>query len=182
MTAKRLDHRAVFAAIGLLLAVPAVASAQYDGKAFRLPPGASTGTARGVQAQPQPQVIVAQPSVHQSTVFRRRQTVFPQHSSIIWVPAIVTADGRVFANFGFGYEPVYRSCAGAVVVGQPSVIGGNGVVLTPQAATYTQPVPNQQTSSQQMATIQLGQGSVVAPAYSTCFSRHSSGGVIVYRF
>ncbi|HET7666101.1 MAG TPA: hypothetical protein VFK56_08540 [Mycobacterium sp.] len=128
--------------------------------------------------KPQPQVIVVQPSAHRG---HPRRTVFPRQSSVIWVPAVVTSDGRVFANFGAGFEPVYRSCASAVVVGQPTVVAGNGVVLSPQAPTYTQPVPNQQTASQQIAAGNRAQGTVV-PGYSTCFSPHSSGGVIVYRF
>ena len=180
MTAKRLDNRAAFVAVALLAAISTAADAQYDGKAWRLPPSGSGG-ARGVQAQPQPQVLVLPPSVHHRTVFPRR-TVFPQQSAVVWVPAVVLADGRVFANFGYGYEQVFRSCSGAVVVGQPAVIGGNGVVLSPHAATYTQPVPNQQTSSQQMASGFHGQNFVVSPAYSTCFGRNASGGVIVYRF
>lgn len=181
MTAKRLGNRAVFVALALLAAVPAAAEAQYDGRVWRLPP-ASTGTARGVQTKPHTQVIVVQPDHHQRTVFRRRHAVFPQQSAVIWVPAVVLGDGRVFANFGFGYEQVFRSCSGAVVVGQPAVVGGNGVVLSPQAPTYTQPVPNQQTSSQIMAMGNQGQSVITAPAYSTCFGRNASGGVIVYRF
>lgn len=180
MTAKRLDNRAVFVALALLAAIPAAAAAQYDGRVWRLPP-ASTGAARGVQVKPQPQVIVVQPD-HQRTVFHRRRTVFPQQSSVIWVPAVVLGDGRVFANFGFGYEQVFRSCSGAVVVGQPAVVGGNGVVLSPQAPTYTQPVPNQQTSSQIMAMGRQAQTVITTPAHSTCFGRNASGGVIVYRF
>ena len=182
MRAKRLDHRAVFVALALVLG-PVVASAQYDGKAFRLPPGGSSGGTRGVvQSTSQPQVIFVQPGIRHRGGFPQRTTVFPRQSSVIWVPAVVTSDGRVFANFGYGFEPVYRSCAGGVVVGQPSVVAGNGVVLSSQAATYTQPVPNQLTSSQQMAAGMHLQTTVVAPAYSTCFSSHSSGGVIVYRF
>lgn len=179
MTAKRLDHRAVFVALTLFVA-PAVASAQYDGTVFRLPPGSSSGSGRGVvQPKSQPQVIV--PSVHSRRLHPNRTTVFPRHSSVNFVPAIVTNDGRVFANFGFGYEQVFRSCASGVVVGQPSVIAGNGFVLAPQTPTYTQPVPNQQTASQLMAAGKHAQ-TVVAPAYSTCFSPYSSGGVIVYRY
>lgn len=182
MTAKRLDGRAVFVALALMAAVPAVVHGQYDGRVWRLP-AAGNGAARGVQAKPQPQVIVVQPQVQQHrTVFNRRRTVFPQQSAVIWVPAVVLGDGRVFANFGGGFEQVFRSCSGAVVVGQPAVIGGNGVVLTPQAPTYTQPVPNQQTSSQIMAAGGHAQTVVSAPAHSTCFGRSPSGGVIVYRF
>lgn len=182
MRAKRLDQRAVLVALTLFFA-PTVASAQFDGRAFRLPPGGSSAGARGVVQKPQPQVIVVQPSTHRGRVIPHRSTVFPRQSSVLWVPAVVTADGRVFANFGYGFEQVYRSCASAVVVGQPTVVAGNGVVLSPQRPTYTQPVPNQQTASQQMAAAgNRAQTTVVAPAYSTCFSPHSSGGVIVYRF
>lgn len=182
MRAKRLDHRALFVAVALAV-MPAVASAQSSGRVFRLPPGGSSGSTRGV-VQPKPQqVIVVQPSVHPGRVNHHRTTVFPRQSSVIWVPAVVTADGRVFANFGYGFEQVFRSCAAGVVVGQPSVIAGNGLVLNPQAPTYTQPVPNQQTASQQMATRgDNAQTIVTAPAHATCFSSHSSGGVIVYRF
>jgi hypothetical protein len=180
MTAKRLDHRAVFVALAILLS-PTAALAQFDGKAFRLPAGGSSG-ARGVVQKPKPQVVVVQPSYHRRG-YPNRTTVFPRRSSVVWVPAVVTADGRVFANFGYGFEQVYRSCATATVVGgQPKVVAGNGYVLTPQAPTYTQPVPNQQTASQQMAAGTQAQTSTVAPAFSTCFSPHSSGGVVVYRF
>jgi hypothetical protein len=175
-----LDHRAAFVALAIIFA-PTAALAQYDGKAFRLPAGGAAAGARGVVQKPQPQVIVVQPS-SQHRLHGNRTTVFPRQSSVVWVPAVVIGDGRVFANFGYGFEQVFRSCAGAVVVGQPTVIAGNGVVLTPPAPTYTQPVPNQQTASQQMAAGNRAQATVIAPAYSTCFSPHSSGGVIVYRF
>ena len=166
-----------------LAVMPAVGFAQSSGRVFRLPPGGSSGSSRGVvQTKPQ-QVIVVQPSVFPRRVHHHRPTVFPRQSSVIWVPAVVTADGRVFANFGYGFEQVFRSCAAGVVVGQPAVIAGNGLVLTPQAPTYTQPVPNQQTASQQMAAGRSNAQTIVAaPAHSTCFSSHSSGGVIVYRF
>jgi hypothetical protein len=182
MRAKRLDHRAVFVTLAFLM-LPAAASAQDNGKAFRLPPGSGSGSTRGVvQRAPQPQVIVVQPTVRHHGGFFHRSTVFPRQSSVIWVPAVVTSDGRVFANFGYGFEQVHRSCSSVVVVGQPSVIAGNGFVLSPQAPTYTQPVPNQQTASQQMAAGRQPQTAIAAPAYSTCFSSHSSNGVIVYRF
>jgi hypothetical protein len=181
MTAKRLDNRAVFLALAILVA-PSVASAQFDGRAFRLPSARSAATAKGVVQKPQPQAIVVQPGAHQRRVYPGGTTVFPRQSSVIWVPAVVTADGRIFANFGYGYEQVFRSCSGAAVVGQPTVIAGNGAVLSAPAPTYTQPVPNQQTASQQMAAGSRAHNGAVVPTYSTCFSPYSSGGVIVYRF
>lgn len=196
MTAKRLDERAILVALTVLALAPSWGGAQYDGRAWRLPAGAAAaaaapGATRGVQQKPQPQVIVVQPSNYRTGFLRRstvipRTTVFPLQSAVVFVPAVVLADGRVFANFGHGFEQIFRSChasalSGGGVVGQPSVIGGNGAVLTPQVPTYTQPVPNQQTASQQMAAANLGQTTVI-PAYTTCFSQNAAGGVIVYRF
>lgn len=127
------------------------------------------------------------PQAHPQTVFRRHPGAYnpyypaPTH---VLVPAVITADGRIFANFGGGYEPVYRSCySNAVVVGQPAVIGANGVVLSPaQPPTYTQPVPNQQTASQQLLPSNQHNRVVVSNATQACYSRDPYGRVLVYRF
>ena len=77
------------------------------------------------------------------------------------VPIIITPDGRVFANFGGGFEQVVTGCgaSGVVVtndlssgVVQPSVVQPTvaqpGIVAGP--LPYTPAVPNQETASQQM--------------------------------
>jgi hypothetical protein len=76
------------------------------------------------------------------------------------------------------------------VVGQPRVIGSNGFVLREAAPpTYTQPVPAQMTSSQQMlpsVQAQSGRGRRELQnhlaADVACFSRDASGRVFTHRF
>jgi len=78
------------------------------------------------------------------------------------VPIIISPDGRVFANFGGGFEQVITPCGastGIVVtniqspgVFQPTVVQPSvaqpGIVAGP--LPFTPAVPNQQTASQQM--------------------------------
>ncbi len=82
------------------------------------------------------------------------------------VPILLMRDGRVFADFGRGWEQVRRSCA-VPTVGYSSqqIVSPSGlqqpVVVQPtvtqpsapgvQRLPYTPPVPAQQTPSQQMA-------------------------------
>jgi hypothetical protein len=102
------------------------------------------------------------------------------------IPAILLSDGTIIANFGFGFEPVFRSCGGAVVVGEPRVMASNGVILSQGTPTYTQPVPAQTTPSQQILSSQqtrstIISGTVSAAAQSACFTRTSAGGIVVVR-
>jgi hypothetical protein len=99
---------------------------------------------------------------------------------IIVVPAVLLTDGSVFANFGFGFEPVFNSCRAVAQVG--AVVGANGVVLSPApAATHTQ------TSSQMTRAHLLQTGlpvhSVVVSDLGrlACFNRDGSGLVSVFR-
>ncbi len=75
------------------------------------------------------------------------------------LPVVVLADGRVFADFGRGYEQIVRSCVSVVNSGfvanapvvQPTVVQPTVVQPTiSQPMPYTPPVPNQQTASQAM--------------------------------
>ena len=95
------------------------------------------------------------------------------------VPAVLMSDGSIFANFGYGYEPVIRSCSAVVVSGQTQRIAAGGVTLSQQnAMAYTPPVPNQTTASQQM----IANGTRVSgPAQLACFTRDAAGRVFVYR-
>jgi hypothetical protein len=62
------------------------------------------------------------------------------------VPMVVSSDGRVYADFGRGYEQLVRNCAVPFAnFNQP--VTTQPVVTQPQP--YTPPVPNQQTASQQ---------------------------------
>ena len=191
MTAKRLDHPAVFLATALFLGLPATVSAQYSGGEWRLPPGAVTGPTKAVQATPKPQVVIVQPAYPRSTVFRRvpgggHNPYARPYGGASVIPAVVLNDGSIFADFGYGYERVFRSCSSNAVVrqpvvGSPVVIGSNGVVLS-AVPTYTQPVPNQQTSSQQMAARVTEQQPASVRAQTACFNRDGAGRVFVVRY
>lgn len=60
-----------------------------------------------------------------------------------WVPAVVTADGRVFVDLGYGYEPVMRSCevqyGGYVTTYDQGYSSPNYTPPTYTAPTYTPP-------------------------------------------
>jgi hypothetical protein len=139
---------------------------------------AQAGGTAAIARDPQLFVVIA-PS---ATVFSR--SVFPRRPVIFTtIPAILLSDGTVVADFGFGFEPVFRSCGGAVVVGEPTVMAGNGVILSPGTPTYTQPVPNQQTASQQLlpSAQSINAANLSLAAQGACFSRDAAGRIIVFR-
>jgi len=122
----------------------------------------------GVEAHPAPAVV-------------SNPIVISQPVAVSLMPVVLMSDGTIFANFGFGFERVARACSSTLVVGQPTVVASNGVVLSqPKQPTYTQPVPNQQTASQ---TVVNGsqQTTLSVPAQRACFNRDVSGRVFVYR-
>jgi hypothetical protein len=147
----------------------------------------NAGGQQGIARDPQPTVFAVNPSpLLNQTVFPRRAVLFTT------IPAILLSDGTVVANFGFGFEPVFRSCSGAVVVGEPRVVASNGVVLSQGTPTYTQPVPAQMTASQQILSSSQTRNSIASGtittsatvsslAQSACFSRTLAGGIIVVR-
>lgn len=171
MRPKRLDlGTALLAAV--IFAAPL--GAQQGGK-FSLP---ARGTVRqGVEARPQqPTVVVVDPTFHNPSFPRQA----PRPVQFTLIPAVLMSDGSIFANFGFGYEPVVRTCGGAAyVTGPVQRIGSNGVVLgQSNAMPYTPPVPNQMTASQQM----IANGHrLSAPAQLACFTRDAAGRVFVYK-
>lgn len=159
-------------AIAGLLIAPAAAEAQH-GKA------AAAGRVAGIAPAPVANPIVAPGTFLSGTV-----------------PVIVSPDGRIFANFGGGFEQVITSCgvtSGIVVSNvqsagliQPAVVQPSvaqpGIVVTP--LPYTPAVPNQQTASQQM----LGQQTAgmqpqqqVVVRNRACWSTDGRGQVFVGR-
>lgn len=165
---KRLD---IGTALVFALVAAAPAGAQQGGK-FSLP--AQGATRQGVEVRPQTQVVYVDPYGNPS---------YPQQAprpvQFTLIPAVLMSDGSIFANFGFGYEPVVRTCSAVVVGGQPQRIGAGGVSLSQSnAMPYTPPVPNQSTASQQM--IANGQR-LSGPAQLACFTRDAAGRVFVYR-
>ncbi len=96
------------------------------------------------------------------------------------VPVTVSSDGKVFANFGRGYEQLVRNCAVPLAnftsppTSQPTVV---------QPMPYTPPVPNPQTPSQQTAAQASGQtvssGQVVNSR--ECWSTDANGQPLIGR-
>jgi hypothetical protein len=162
--------RAIRLGLALTLGLAGVAGAQLSGGQWRVQTG---GGQRAVAAPPPAQAVVVTPGT----------TVFPvQPVAFNLVPAILMSDGTVWANFGFGFEPVVRSC-GTLVVGQPAVVGGNGAVIQPARPAYTQPVPNQQTASQQMVAATQGQNGLTMLSHfqGACFTRDGAGRFFAFR-
>ena len=118
-------------------------------------------------------------------VVRAERIVAPPPGSFVigGVPVIVFPDGRMFADFGYGYEPITRGCGGAAlymqsvaVPVQPAVV--QPTVAQPSAGTserlpYTPPVPAQQTASQQMLS-QQGSSSIAASSARTGFGANAA--------
>lgn len=179
MTARRLDYRAIFLGLALTLAASGVAGAQRSGGTWILTP--NTGRPRvGVQAPPPQQtVVVSRPAMY----------LPPQPVAFTLVPAVVMSDGSIYANFGYGYEPIVRPCANAAFVTTNGVVSPYGTVTyQPAAPTYVHPAPNPVTSPY----TRTGQTTVVTSGaqytqFSTnsqqhCFSRDASGRVYAYRY
>jgi hypothetical protein len=160
-------------AIAGLLILPAVAHGQHT-------KAAASGRVAGIAPAP---VIVA-------------PIVAPGRFLTGGVPIIISPDGRVFANFGAGFEQIVTACGssnGIVVTNaqsgglvQPTVlqptVSQPGIVVEP--LPFTPAVPNQQTASQQM----LGQSSVpvqtqqqVVVGNRACWSTDGRGQVFVGR-
>ena len=103
------------------------------------------------------------------------------------IPTIVTSDGRVFANFGNGYEQVVRSCAAQNAQAAPS--SGYGVYSTPtyslpnygaqQPMPYTPPVPTMPTESQKMIQEQQAQATATQAGQTACWATDAQGRVFV---
>lgn len=103
------------------------------------------------------------------------------------IPTIVTNDGRVFANFGNGYEQVARACAAQYA--QPANPSGSGVYSTPtyslpnygaqQPMPYTPPVPAMPTESQKMIQEQQAQANATQAAQIACWTTDAQGSVFV---
>lgn len=111
-----------------------------------------------------------------------QQYYAPRSYANLNVPVMVGTDGRVYADFGNGYEQVQRECpVQAMALG-----GGYAAQPAPPAYTQpeiTQPVPRAQTSSQAMVAQSGGSAGVVAmPQGSTaCWGRSLQGSVFVRR-
>jgi hypothetical protein len=79
------------------------------------------------------------------------------------VPVVVLPDGRVFANFGFGFEPVTQACT----TSQPVPLQ----FVTPSQPVVNQPAPALPTATENIPTGQPG-GSlqVITTQQTACFT------------
>jgi hypothetical protein len=168
------DTRIALAIAALVLAGSASADAQARGK-FTTP-------ARGAVRQAvQPRTADRQVApVHVHSV----RPAVPVAFTLL--PAVIMSDGRVFANFGFGYEPVSRPCAPAFVAAPTfstsaiPVVAGNGIVLSSGTPTMQPPpmmTPNSPSATQ--PTHVTDQVVVTNARADACFRHEPTGRVVV---
>jgi hypothetical protein len=85
--------------------------------------------------------------------------IFPAGTPVYFnLPVVVVPDGRVFADFGRGYEQVLRNCSAVVTssyttvvqpaVSQPTVVQPQPGLPTAQQVVYTPVIANQTIASQ----------------------------------
>ena len=100
---------------------------------------------------------------------------------VIVVPAVLLLDGSIFANFGFGFEPIFHTCAAVASVG--AVVAANGVVLAQApASSQSAHVTSQLTRAQLLQTGVAVHSTVVSDlGRLACFNRDGSGLVSVFR-
>ena len=161
--------------------------------------GGRVGTAAGTVA---PRVAGIAPPPAAVLVVPNQQVFIPRGFSIVGnVPVVTLTDGRVFANFGNGFEQIVRNCSALVTFVNPQVIQPavvqpvvvQPVVLAPSTTVatqpippipYTQPWPNQATASQEMLAA-AGQQALISQSTvinsTTCFSGNGQGQVFIAR-
>ena len=176
--------------VGAALAAGVAMTSALGAQHVKATPVAPASGARVAGIAPPPPVIVVQPGVVQPGY------VYPATPYFASIPVVVFPDGRIFANFGYGYEQVVTACGtapGVVVVQnlmdqglvQPGFV--QPTITQPSINAplpYTPPVPAQQTESQRM----LGQqaqaqqyGQAVVQGGRGCWSTDSRGQVYVAR-
>jgi hypothetical protein len=138
-------------AVLLSIALPAVAAAQV------VHTTAVPGRVAGIAATPPPPPAAGNYRFHQ-------------------VPMVVSADGKVYADFGHGYQQLVRNCS--VPLSSFSQPATTQPIVT-QPTVYAQPAPNQQTASQQA----LGQPSPNGPTAnaSACWATDNRGQPLIGR-
>lgn len=187
----------------LFLAVPiTIAGAQgRKGEVLRLPPAPGRGQLAGVA--PAPQQPVRRGYDSDGDGYRRRghddgydgygySREGRRAPVVMGVPVVVTSDGRVFADFGRGYEQVLRSCAaqyGSQTSSTPQAYGTQQYT-TPtytvpdysaqQRLPYNPPVPAQQTESERMAAQSTqGSGGYATQDSPVCWTADAQGRIVV---
>jgi hypothetical protein len=170
---KRFSRLSRMSAVALVASasIAASAGAQLVNGRWQAPPKSTSGK-QGViverPATPQPGLVPNPTAPIPGNPSYPLQPVQPVQFTL--VPAVIMPDGSIFANFGFGFEPVLRSCVSNVVVvsGQPQRIASNGAAI-----------PNHGARQPQAAQVQAVRLS--PPAQTGCFTRDSFGRVFVYK-
>jgi hypothetical protein len=172
------------AVLAVLLAAPLGAQVVHTRAASGAAAGSGGGSAGNIAAvAPAPQPVYLAPG-----------NLFVPPGMALYgnLPVVVLTDGRVFADFGRGYEQVIRSCASVVnysafpnPVVQPSVVQPTVVQPTiTQPLPYNPTLPNQQTASQQMlqqqSNAQLASQSTLVNSQA-CWTGNGAGLVYVAR-
>lgn len=170
-----------------LIAIVSTAGA-VSAQVVHKPAPSSTGAppARVAAVAPPPTVVV----VPNGGAF-----FVPPGSYLANVPVVALPDGRVFADFGRGFEQIVRGCGTGTAfvtsvlpaspqpaVVQPSVVQPPVVVTQP--LPYNPPVPGQQIVSQPLngltgAQVIAGQSMIVNSA--ACWALNDRGQVFVFR-
>jgi len=168
----------------------AIVATSVTAQTVHTAPARSGGAARPAVAgiAPPPPVIVVPGGGFGNQIYPSGMSYYSNF------PIVVLPDGRVFADFGRGFERIARTCnvanyvvAPMMTTGQPTVV--QPVVVQPsigvaQPLPYTPPVPNQQTASQQMVYQSNGQAlaaqSTVVNPYS-CWGHDGRGQVFIGR-
>lgn len=132
------------AGMTIALALTAVApAAAQNTTVFRQQPASGSGH-RATSATPQAQPAPAYPAypTYPGTPLNPR---YPVAYTVL--PAIIMSDGSIYANLGYGYVPVQRSCVAQYQ--QPRVLNGSDLLWNGgNPLTTTQPAPAQLTQSQ----------------------------------
>ena len=89
--------------LAALLLIGSAATASAQQYPLRLPSGSTAQPQRGTS--PKPKVVEPDPDYPANPLY----TPFPV--LFTYIPAIMMSDGTVWANFGYGYVQVRRSCA-----------------------------------------------------------------------
>lgn len=124
------------------------------------------GRVAGIAPAPVPVVIVAPAPFYGGYAYGYGPSgYFPAAGFVQNFPVVMLQDGRVFANFGFGFEHVLHSCSpnalSTTVNGVPVIASTIGQPLPVQPQAF-QPSPVQATASEQQLVRALYPAAVVA--------------------
>jgi hypothetical protein len=189
----QLKRNPIFFGISLVLTLGSASVGAQSNGTFRAtePPRSR----QGVERRPQPVVVVTQPGNYYQPGYYPG-AVYPVAYTTI--PAVLMSDGSIWANFGYGYEPVTRACVVQTAPSsQPVVVAGNGMVIsggsttmstttttmstttTTSTVNYMPPAPAQQSASYYNLPSVARQRSAAGQA--ACFSRDANGQFFIVR-